>query len=222
MIFVFDVCVICFSSVSVICLGVISVIHLVNILFYRFETYDIISLIKRLNQTDKSRIGMNMTYWLYNPQTLKEVEMEGKPTFDDLERCEIKGLLIFYDYQGLKMRQHEDRKYFNNSIQKDVSWHDEVAEMDLSELLTLGDNVIDHSSANNKIECFENTVKSNDLIKIKQLNQTDKSNHGGKRVGAGRKPGTSVKHNSETKSKIAVALRGNRNAMKQTKLEVDE
>jgi hypothetical protein len=149
-----------------------------------------------------------MTYWIYNPQSLKDVEMEGKPTFEDLERCEIKGLLIFYNYHEVMMRKKDDERFsIRRFDEKVMTWHDEVSEMDLSELLNL-------SSVNNEIECFETTDKSNSLIKIQTNQDTDKSNHGGKRDGAGRKKGTSIKHSEQTKLKIADTMKGNQNATK--------
>ncbi len=79
-----------------------------------------------------------MTYWIYNPQSMREIEMEGTPTFDDLERCEEKKLLIFTDYVGLRIRKQEDE---NNSFLgrhsreiKHKSLADEWNEVDLSDL----------------------------------------------------------------------------------------
>jgi len=93
-----------------------------------------------------------MTYWVYNPQSMKEKEEEGKPDFDVLEYCEQKGLLIFHDYIELKMRQNDDKKYFNHishitSVQKENSWHDELVEADLTELLNLKNADVDPNKA---------------------------------------------------------------------------
>ena len=126
-----------------------------------------------------------MTYWIYNPQSLKDAEMEGKPTEDIQKRCADNGLLIFYEYLEVTIRRNDDEK------EKSII-----------------------SSVNHEIECFENTDKSNSLIKIQTNQDTDKSNHGGKRPGAGRKKGSSVKHSEQTKLKIANRMSGNQNAVK--------
>jgi hypothetical protein len=125
-----------------------------------------------------------MTYWTYNPQSLEDVEMEGKPTFEDLERCEIKGLLIFYNYHEVMMRKKDDERFsIRRFDEKVMTWHDEVSEMDLSELLNL-------SSVNNEIKCFE-TVEPKLVNQTELVNQISKSKRGGKREGAGSKKGIS-------------------------------
>lgn len=146
-----------------------------------------------------------MTYWTYNPQSLEDVEMEGKPTFEDLERCEIKGLLIFYNYHEVMMRKKDDERFsIRRFDEKVMTWHDEVSEMDLSELLNL-------SSVNNEIECFE-TVEPKLVNQTELVNQISKSKRGGKREGAGSKKG--ISKSNEHKDKISKSMQGKRNAVK--------
>jgi|LakMenE18May11ns_1017448.scaffolds.fasta_scaffold9742475_2 hypothetical protein len=146
-----------------------------------------------------------MTYWTYNPQSLEDVEMEGKPTFEDLERCEIKGLLIFYNYHEVMMRKKDDERFsIRRFDEKVMTWHDEVSEMDLSELLNL-------SSVNNEIKCFE-TVEPKLVNQTELVNQISKSKRGGKREGAGSKKG--ISKSNEHKDKISKSMQGKRNAVK--------
>jgi hypothetical protein len=85
-----------------------------------------------------------------------------------------------------------------------MTWHDEVSEMDLSELLNL-------SSVNNEIECFE-TVEPKLVNQTELVNQISKSKRGGKREGAGSKKG--ISKSNEHKDKISKSMQGKRNAVK--------
>ncbi len=54
-----------------------------------------------------------------------------------------------------------------------------------------------------------------DITEMTECIVEKKIGHGGKRVGAGRKKGTSVKHLELTKLKIAQTMKGNQNAVKE-------
>ncbi len=54
-----------------------------------------------------------------------------------------------------------------------------------------------------------------DITEMTECIVEKKNGHGGKRVGSGRKKGTSVKHLELTKLKIAQTMKGNQNAVKE-------
>ena len=139
-----------------------------------------------------------MTYWVLNPETLEHKSIENM-TEEKLKKIKERGLLPFEDEFDMLMKKQELK-----NIRGDISVK-EIAEMFEADAT---------HSVNNEIVCFENTDKSNSLIKIQTNQDTDKSNHGGKRPGAGRKKGSSVKHSEQTKLKIANTMQGNQNAAK--------
>ena len=142
-----------------------------------------------------------MTYWVLNPEKLKYksfdvITDEMKQYFKENQ------WLIFNNEVDMLMKKQELKNI--RSVRGDISV-EEIVEMF---------GVDATHSVNHEIECFETTDKSNSLIKIQTNQDTDKSNHGGKRPGAGRKKGSSVKHSEQTKLKIANTMQGNQNAAK--------
>ncbi len=144
--------------------------------------------------------------WLYNPKTFKHREIEGELTDIELEKIQAKGYIFFREERELIHRMKYDQKEYDKKYQPQLnhqlSLKDELAELDINCLYEV-----------------KNAEEINDIY-FEEFKNNSKQ-HGGRRLGAGRKTGTSVPLSQDTKDKIANKLKGNSNAKKHKVEEKD-